>query len=291
MVLMDGKRVAKRLRDAVQQQIAKRLALGQKRPHLAAILVGEDPSSHIYVQHKIHDCREVGIESSVHRFDSNTQEASLLACLDRLNKSSQVDGIIVQLPLPQHICKNNIINAIDPRKDVDGFHHLNFGRLCAEQPCFLPATPYGIAELLRHYAIDTKGMHVVVVGRSYIVGLPTGIMLSLRASPGNATVTLAHIHTRNLAFFTRAADMIISAVGKPGLITADMVKENSIVIDVGITRVSHPTKKNKYLVKGDVDFDGVSAKASYVTPVPHGVGPMTRAALLMNTLRAAEMRT
>lgn len=288
MALMDGKKVAAQVRVRMKEQVDKRLAAGKKKPHLAAILVGNDKASDIYVQHKMNDCQEVGMGSSVHRFNASTKEEEVIACLHRLNRSNEVDGIIVQLPLPAHISKQRLINTINPNKDVDGLHYENFGRLCGREPRFLPATLYGILTLLRHYNIETKGMHVVVVGRSYVVGLPISIVLALRGSPGNATVTLTHIHTHNLSFFTRSADMIITAVGKPNLLTADMVKEGSIVVDVGITRVADDTKSTKYVLKGDVDFPSVAAKTSYITPVPNGVGPMTRAALLMNTLQAAE---
>ena len=287
-VLMNGHAVAQKIKEDLAEKVSVRLRHNQRRPHLAAVLVGTEEASEIYVQNKVNDCKMVGFSSSVHRFSLEVTQDELLNCLNKLNKAPEVDGIIVQLPLPPHVQKDRVINAIDPNKDVDGFHHINFGKLCAGQPHFLPATPYGIMELLRHYRIETKGMHAVVVGRSYIVGLPTSILLGLRASPGNATVTLTHIHTRNLSSFTRSADLLVTAVGHPTLITADMVREGCVVVDVGITRVDDPTRTSKYTLKGDVDFDAVYPKASYITPVPRGVGPMTRAALLMNTLQAAE---
>ena len=287
-ILLDGKKVSLRVREEIRQEVSQRVAHGHRPPHLCAVLVGENPASEVYVAHKRKDCEWVGMTSSVARFAENISQQELLSELHRLNVSDDTDGIIVQLPLPSHISKSRVMDALSPAKDVDGFHHLNFGRIGTDLPAYVPATPLGIKELLRRYEIDTKGMHIVVVGRSYLVGLPTSILLARGSHPGDATVTLTHRFTKNLTQHTRSADMVIVAVGKPGFITADMVKEGAIVIDVGITRVKDRTKKSGYALRGDVDFDRVAARASFITPVPNGVGPMTRAALLMNTLRAAK---
>lgn len=286
--LLDGKGVAEEIQQEISTEVEKMVSDGQKRPNLATILVGNDPASHTYVKNKIKACEKVGFISTHLEFDESMSEEELLFQIDTLNKDDEVDGLIVQLPLPDHISKTKVIDRIEPMKDVDGFHHLNFGRMCSNLPCHVPATPNGILELLRRYDIKTKGKHVVVVGRSHIVGLPTSILLARGKNPGDATVTLTHIHTVGLEQYTKQADVLIVAVGKPGLITGDMVKEGVIVIDVGITKVEDPTKKSGYALKGDVEFETVSEKASYITPVPKGVGPMTIAALLINTLKAAK---
>ena len=283
--ILDGRAIAATIKDEIAHKVAACSQKMGRTPQLTIFLVGEDPASRVYVQHKQKDCQEVGMRSQLQYFDKKVAEKTLLAAIDAANKSADVDGIIVQLPLPKHISKVNIIDKIAPKKDVDGFHHLNFGRLGTGLPAHIPATPNGILELLRRYQIDTTGKHAVVVGRSYLVGLPTSILLARGDNPGNATVTITHRYTQDLTQYTRMADLLISAVGKPRFITADMVKQGAIVIDVGITRVAADTPKGYRLV-GDIDYVAVSKKASYITPVPNGVGPMTRAALLMNTLRA-----
>lgn len=286
--LLDGKAVSDQIKNEISEEVQRMVANGDKRPHLATLLVGEDPASRTYVKNKIRACEKVGFVSTHLEYDDTISEEALLCKIDELNEDDDIDGLIVQLPLPKHISKTKVIDRIDPMKDVDGFHHLNFGRMCSNLPCHIPATPNGILELLRRYEIKTKGKHVVVVGRSHIVGLPTSILLARGKNPGDATVTLTHIHTVGLEQYTIQADVLIVAVGKPGLITEDMVKEGVIVVDVGITKVPDPTKKSGYALKGDVDFENVFKKASYITPVPKGVGPMTIAALLMNTLKAAK---
>ena len=287
-IVLDGKAVAAQIKAELAEQVALRSQKGHRPPQLTIFLIGESPASEIYVRYKQKDCQEVGIHSRLQRFRSTVLEEELLAAIDEANTDSKVDGLIVQLPLPPHISKVKIVDKIMPSKDVDGFHHLNFGRLGTGLPAHIPATPNGILELLRRYKITTRGMHVVVVGRSYLVGLPTSILLARGNNPGDATVTVTHRFTKNLSDHTRMADMLISAVGKPGFITADMVKEKVVVIDVGITRVEDANSTKGYRLVGDVAYEAVSKKASYITPVPHGVGPMTRAALLMNTLEAAK---
>lgn len=286
-VVLDGRAVSITIKAEIAAQIAAYTQKGHRPPQLAIFLVGDDPASQIYVQHKQKDCQEVGIRSQLLQFEPQISEEALLSALAAANTDPEVDGIIVQLPLPSHISKVNIIDKIDPAKDVDGFHHLNFGRLGTGLPAHIPATPNGILELLRRYQIQTRGLHVVVVGRSYLVGLPTSILLARGSDPGDATVTLTHRYTKDLPRYTRMADLLISAVGKPHFIKEDMVKKGAIVVDVGITRVADPQKPKGYRLVGDIDYKHVEKKAAYLTPVPHGVGPMTRAALLMNTLRAA----
>lgn len=286
--ILDGKGVADKIKEEISLEVNTMIENGEKRPNLATLLVGTDPASHTYVKNKIKACEQVGFISTHLEFDATLSEEALLGKIDELNEDDDIDGLIVQLPLPDHISKTKVIDRIQPMKDVDGFHHLNFGRMCSNLPCHIPATPNGILELLRRYDIQTKGKHVVVVGRSHIVGLPTSILLARGKNPGDATVTLTHIHTVGLEQYTKQADVLIVAVGKPGLITADMVKEGVVVIDVGITKVEDSTKKSGFALKGDVDFDAVSEKASYITPVPKGVGPMTIASLLMNTLKASK---
>ena len=286
-VVLDGRAVAATIKSEISEQVAALAELGNRAPQLTIFLVGSDPASWTYVQNKKKDCQEVGIHSQLLQFEEEVEENELLSAISSANEAPEVDGIIVQLPLPSHISKEKIIDKIHPSKDVDGFHHLNFGRLGTGLPAYIPATPNGILELLRHYDIQTRGLHAVVVGRSYLVGLPMSILLARGSDPGDATVTLTHRHTRDLAQYTRTADLLVSAVGKPRFITADMVKEGAIVVDVGITRVEDPTATRGYRLIGDIDYGAVLKKASYITPVPNGVGPMTRAALLMNTVRAA----
>ncbi len=288
MILLDGKKTS----EAIQQEIANEVndikANGGKVPHLAAILVGNDGGSVTYVTNKVLACEKVGFESSLIRYEDDVTEEELLAKIQELNADDEVDGFIVQLPLPKHINTQKVLEAVDPKKDVDGFHPVNVGRMVAGLSSFLPATPAGILQLLERYQIETNGKHCVVIGRSNIVGSPMSILMAKAAYPGNATVTLCHRNTVDLAYYTRQADIIVAAVGLPGLVTADMVKEGAVVIDVGTTRVPDATRKSGYRLRGDVDFDNVAPKCSYITPVPGGVGPLTIAMLLKNTLKAAK---
>lgn len=286
MDLLDGKLLAKTIKEEIAAEVNLILARGGKPPHLAAVLVGEDPASQVYVRNKVKSCEEVGFSSTLIRKSADISEAELLEIVSDLNQSEDIDGFIVQLPLPKHINEERITLAIDPRKDVDGFHPVNFGRMAQGLPAYLPATPFGILEMLRRYNIPTDGKEVVVVGRSNIVGTPMGILLSRKAYPGNATVTICHSRTKDLAAHTSKADILVVAIGRADLVTADMVKEGVIVIDVGMNRVEDACAKNGYLLKGDVDFEGVAPKASYITPVPGGVGQMTVVSLLLNTLKA-----
>ncbi len=287
MQLLDGKLVSAAVKEEIKQQAILHKNNGGKQPHLAAILVGNNGASETYVASKVKNCSDVGFKSSLVRLEENVSETELLATIEQLNTNADVDGILVQLPLPKHIHEEKIINAIDPAKDVDGFHPVNIGKLVLGLPSFIPATPYGIMLLLKHYTINTAGKHAVVIGRSNIVGRPMSILLSQNTEPGNCTVTLCHSKTINLKELCLQADIIVAALGKPGFLTADMVKENTVVIDVGITRVKDESKKSGFAIKGDVDFENVAPKCSYITPVPGGVGLMTIGALLMNTLHAA----
>lgn len=286
MQLLDGKLVSAAVKEEIKQQAILHKNNGGKQPHLAAILVGNNGASETYVASKVKNCSDVGFKSSLVRLEENVSETELLATIEQLNTNADVDGILVQLPLPKHIHEEKIINAIDPAKDVDGFHPVNIGKLVLGLPSFIPATPYGIMLLLKHYTINTAGKHAVVIGRSNIVGRPMSILLSQNTEPGNCTVTLCHSKTKNLKELCLQADIIVAALGKPGFLTADMVKENAVVIDVGITRVKDESKKSGFAIKGDVDFENVAPKCSYITPVPGGVGLMTIGALLMNTLNA-----
>ena len=288
MILLDGKKTSEAIQQEIAAEVAEIRANGGKIPHLAAVLVGNDGGSVTYVTNKVLACERVGFGSSLIRYEDDVTEEELLSKIQELNESEVIDGFIVQLPLPRHINTQKVLEAIDPRKDVDGFHPINVGRMVVNLPAYLPATPYGILQLLERYNIDTDGKHCVVIGRSNIVGSPISIMMAKAAYPGNATVTLCHRNTVDLAYHTRQADIIIAAVGKPGLITADMVKEGAVVIDVGTTRVPDETRKSGYRLRGDVDFDSVAPKCSFITPVPGGVGPLTIAMLLKNTLRAAK---
>lgn len=286
MQLLDGKLVSAAVKEEIKQQAILHKNNGGKQPHLAAILVGNNGASETYVASKVKNCSDVGFKSSLVRLEENVSETELLATIEQLNTNADVDGILVQLPLPKHIHEEKIINAISPEKDVDGFHPVNIGKLVLGLPSFIPATPYGIMLLLKHYTINTAGKHAVVIGRSNIVGRPMSILLSQNTEPGNCTVTLCHSKTKNLKELCLQADIIVAALGKPGFLTADMVKENAVVIDVGITRVKDESKKSGFAIKGDVDFENVAPKCSYITPVPGGVGLMTIGALLMNTLNA-----
>ena len=290
MTIIDGKKVAAEIKADIAAQVAEMTARGERRPCLAAILVGHDGGSETYVANKIKACAECGFESRLIRFEDDITEDALLAEIKRLNEDDTVDGFIVQMPLPRHIDEQRVIEAVDPRKDVDGFHPINVGRLSIGLPCFKSATPAGIIELLRHYNIETDGRHVVVIGRSNIVGKPMAALLMQKGYPGNATVTVCHSATKNLSDITRQADIIIAALGRPGFVTADMVKEGATIIDVGTTRVPDSSRKSGFRLSGDVDFENVAPKCSFITPVPGGVGPMTICSLMINTLQAAKNR-
>lgn len=286
--IIDGKKVAAEIKHEIAEEVSARDLRGEKIPHLAAILVGDDGSSETYVNYKVKDCAEVGFRSTLIRLRKETAESELLQRIDVLNRDSDIDGFIVQLPLPEHISENKIIEAIDPEKDADGFHPANIGKMVAGLPGYLSATPFGIVELLKRYGIKTAGMNCVIIGRSNIVGRPLSILLSQKGM--DATVTLIHSKTRNPGFFLKEADIIIAALGSPGFVKADMVKEGAVVIDVGTTRVPSDETKSGWKLTGDVDFKNVAPKCSFITPVPGGVGPMTRVALLWNTLKAAELK-
>lgn len=287
MELIDGKKIADAVKQEIASEVAEMVAAGKKRPHLAAILVGHDGGSETYVAHKVKACEQCGFESTLIRYEADVTEEELLAAIDRLNADDNVDGFIVQLPLPKHIDEQKIIEAIDYRKDVDGFHPINVGRLSIGLPCFLSATPQGILELLRRYNIPTKGANCVVLGRSNIVGKPVASLMMQKAVPGDATVTVCHSRTKDIKQFTLNADIIIAALGQPGFVTADMVKDGATIIDVGTTRVPSTETKSGFRLKGDVDFENVAPKCSFITPVPGGVGPMTIVSLMKNTLLAA----
>ncbi|MFK8057727.1 MAG: bifunctional methylenetetrahydrofolate dehydrogenase/methenyltetrahydrofolate cyclohydrolase FolD [Saprospiraceae bacterium] len=288
MKLLDGKALATLIKNEVAVEVESHIALGNRAPHLVAVLVGDHPASASYVRNKIKSCREVGFKSTIERLDNSTTQAELLAVVDKLNDDPEVDGFIVQLPLPPHIDDMAVTLAIDPRKDVDGFHPVNFGRMAQGLDAYLPATPFGILQLLERYDIETSGKHAVVLGRSNIVGTPISILLSRKSKTGNATVTLTHSRTKNLAEVLKTADILVAAIGSPEYVTADMVKEGAVVIDVGINRVEDASKKRGYRLVGDVDFAGVKDKVSAITPVPGGVGPMTVISLIQNTFRAAK---
>jgi methylenetetrahydrofolate dehydrogenase (NADP+)/methenyltetrahydrofolate cyclohydrolase len=289
MQILDGKKVSQAVKDQLKIDVAQLFTEGKKVPHLAAILVGNDGASETYVASKVKSCEEVGFKSTLIRFEAVISEHSLLEKIQDLNHDPDVDGILVQLPLPKHISDDKVINTIDPDKDVDGFHPVSVGRMVQGLPTFIPATPHGIMLMLEHYKINTAGMHAVVIGRSNIVGRPMSILLSENKNPGNCTVTLCHSKTKNIAELCRHADIIVAALGRPGFVTEDWVKEGAIVIDVGITRVADATKKSGFRLRGDVDYDNVAPKCSWITPVPGGVGPMTIAALLNNTYRSCMM--
>ena len=288
MQLIDGKAVAAQIKKEIATEVNEILANGGKRPHLAAILVGHDGGSETYVASKVKACEECGFKSTLIRYEADVTEEELLAKVEELNNDADVDGFIVQLPLPKHIDEQKITETIDYRKDVDGFHPVNAGRLSIGLPCFLSATPNGIMELLRRYNIDTKGKKCVVLGRSNIVGKPMANLMMQKSIPGDATVTVCHSHTQNIAEECRQADIIIAALGQPHFLKADMVKEGAVVIDVGTTRVPDETRKSGFRLCGDVDFDNVAPKCSFITPVPGGVGPMTIVSLMKNTLLAGK---
>ena len=283
--LIDGKKVASDIKKEISEKVAEIKRNGQKVPNLITILVGDNGSSKTYVANKLKDCQEVGFDSSLIKYDENVTEEEVLNKINELNNDPDVDGFIVQLPLPKHISQNKVIDAIDPKKDADGFHPVNLGKMVIGLPCLLPATPAGIVELIKRYSIDTVGKNCVVLGRSNIVGRPVSVLLSQKGI--DATVTVAHSRTKNIESILRNADIIIAAIGIPEFVKADMVKEGAVIIDVGTTRVPAPETAKGWKLVGDVDFDNVAPKCSYITPVPGGVGPMTRVSLLRNTLKAA----
>ena len=288
MILLDGKKTANDIKEEIEIEVATLVDAGGKKPHLAAILVGIDGASETYVNAKVKACEKVGFNSTLVRFDSDVTENKLLAEVEKINNNSNIDGLIVQLPLPKHIDEMKVTEAILPTKDVDGFHPANIGRMALNLPTYLPATPAGILELLERYKVETIGKHCVVIGRSHIVGSPMSILMARNANPGNCTVTLTHSRTKNLKEITKTADILIVALGKAEFITADMVKEGVTIIDVGITRIKSDKTKSGWKLLGDVDFEGVKEKCNFITPVPGGVGPMTIAMLLKNTLISAK---
>ena len=287
MIILEGKIVAASVKESIKAKAALLIKEHKKTPHLAAILIGTNGASETYVANKVKTCEEIGFKSTLLRFDENVKEQMLLDTIQKLNVDDEVDGILVQLPLPKHISEEKVINTINPSKDVDGFHPSSIGKLVQGLPTFIPATPYGIMLMLEHYKIDTVGKHAVVIGRSNIVGRPMSILLSQNTNPGNCTVTVCHSRSKNLTEICQQADIIVAALGIPGFLKANMVKEGAVVIDVGITRVADATKKSGFSIKGDVDFENVAPKCSYITPVPGGVGLMTIGALMMNTYAAA----
>ncbi len=286
-MIIDGKKIASDIKREISETVTEMLAAGAKRPHLAAILVGHDGGSETYVAHKVKACEECGFKSTLIRFEDDVTEDTLLQTIDKLNNDSDVDGFIVQLPLPRHISEQRVIEAIDYRKDVDGFHPINVGRMSIGLPCFVSATPAGILMLLERYGVPTKGAECVVLGRSNIVGKPVANLMMQKHLPGDATVTVCHSASRDIKETCRRADIIIAALGSPGFVTADMVKEGATIIDVCTTRVPDPTRKSGFRLRGDVDFDAVESKCAWITPVPGGVGPMTIVSLMKNTLLAA----
>lgn len=288
MILLDGKKISNQIKDEIAGEVARMKDRGEKVPHLAAVLVGNDGASLTYVGSKVRACQRIGFESTLKHLPEDTPEEELLRLVQELNADPDIDGYIVQLPLPKHIDEEKVLMAVHPDKDVDGFHPANFGKMALEMETFISATPFGIMELLKRYGVETEGKHAVVIGRSNIVGRPISILLSQKGKTANATVTLTHSRTRDLAGLTRQADIVVSALGVPNFLRADMVKEGAVIIDVGITRVPDPDTEKGYVICGDVDFGEVSKKASYITPVPGGVGPMTIAMLLKNTLLARE---
>lgn len=288
MTLIDGKAVATAIKEEIAQEVADIVARGGKRPHLAAILVGHDGGSETYVKNKVLACEQCGFTSTLIRFEDDVTEEELLSQVDKLNKDEDVDGFIVQLPLPRHISEQKVIETIDYKKDVDGFHPINVGRMSIGLPCYISATPNGILQLLKYYNIETSGKKCVVLGRSNIVGKPMAQLMMQKRNPGDATVTICHSHTANIKEECLQADIIIAALGQPGFVTADMVKPGAVIIDVGTTRVPDATRKSGFRLSGDVDFANVAEKCSYITPVPGGVGPMTICSLMKNTLSAGK---
>ena len=290
MQVLDGNVVSQATKDELKIKVAQLVVEGKKIPHLAAVLVGTNGASETYVGSKVRTCEEIGYKSTLVRLEEDISENKLLGIIEDLNNDPDIDGILVQLPLPKHISDEKVINTIDPSKDVDGFHPVSVGKMVQGLSTFIPATPHGVMLMLEHYKVDTKGKHAVVIGRSNIVGRPMSILLSANTNPGNCTVTICHSHTKNLKELCLSADIIVAALGRPEFVSADMVKEGAVVIDVGITRVEDPSKKKGYSIKGDVKYDEVAPKCSFITPVPGGVGPMTIAALMKNTYRACQER-
>ena len=288
MIILDGKQLAQQIKSEIAEEVAAIKAAGGNVPHLAAVLVGDDPASHAYVRNKVNSCYECGFESTLIKKDDGISESELLEIVNDLNENPDIDGFIVQLPLPKHIRETKVTLAIDHRKDVDGFHPINFGRMAQGMPSYLPATPYGIIQMIERNKIETEGKHCVIIGRSNIVGTPMSILLSRKAYPGNCTVTLTHSRTKDISAELQRADIIIAAIGIPHFVKVEMIKEGVVIIDVGINRIEDSRRKSGYRLVGDVDFDSVSAKCSYITPVPGGVGPMTVTSLLMNTLKASK---
>ena len=290
MTILDGKKVSNDIKNEIAEEVKKMRDKGEKVPHLAAVIVGNDGASLTYVGSKVRACERVGFESTMVRMSNTTSEIELLDKIEELNENPDIDGFIIQLPLPRQINTQKVLMAVHPDKDVDGFHPMNFGKMALDMSTFIPATPFGILELLDRYNVDTKGKHTVVIGRSHIVGRPMSILMGRKGFPGNSTVTLTHSHTKNITQITSQADIIISALGVPNFLKAEMVKDDAVIIDVGITRVPDDSSPKGYVITGDVDFENVSKKASYITPVPGGVGPMTIAMLLKNTLLARELK-
>lgn len=286
MTILDGRKTSSAIKDEIAKEVEELTKNGQKKPHLAAVIVGNNPASKTYVASKDRACKKVGFNSTILELDEEISEEDLIGKIRSLNQNNDIDGFIVQLPLPKHIDEQKVLLEIDPDKDVDGFHPTNFGKMALDLPSFLPATPFGIMELLKRYNVETKGKNAVVIGRSHIVGRPMSILLSQKQNPGNSTVTLTHRHTKNLKAITKNADIIVVAIGTPHYLTADMVKDGAVIIDVGINRVPDDSKKKGYAIQGDADFDNLKDKASFITPVPGGVGPMTVTMLLKNTLLA-----
>jgi len=288
MKILDGKKVSNEIKEEIAAEVAKIKANGEKVPHLAAVLVGNDGASLTYVGSKVRSCKRVGFESTLVQMPNTTSELELLKKIEELNQNDDIDGFIVQLPLPKQIDTQKVLMAVHPDKDVDGFHPTNFGKMALDMSTFIPATPFGILELIERYGVETQGKHTVVIGRSHIVGRPMSILMGRKGFPGNSTVTLTHSRTKNITQIISQADIVISALGKPKFLKAEMVKDDAVIIDVGITRVPDETREKGYYITGDVDFENVKKKASYITPVPGGVGPMTIAMLLKNTLLARE---
>jgi methylenetetrahydrofolate dehydrogenase (NADP+)/methenyltetrahydrofolate cyclohydrolase len=288
MTILDGKKTSQDIKDEIRNEVERMKSNGEKVPHLAAVIVGNDGASLTYVGSKVKACEYVGFESTLIKMPSTTSELELLDKIDELNNNDDIDGYIVQLPLPKQINTRKVLMQVDPDKDVDGFHPMNFGKMALDMTTFIPATPFGILELIERYGVETQGKHTVVIGRSHIVGRPMSILMGRKGFPGNSTVTLTHSHTKNITQITSQADIIITALGIPNYLKAEMIKDDAVVIDVGITRVPDDSKPKGYKITGDVDFDNVSKKCSFITPVPGGVGPMTIAMLLKNTLLARE---
>ncbi len=290
MTILDGRKISNDIKNEITEEVKKMKANGEKVPHLAAVIVGNDGASLTYVGSKVRACERIGFESTLVQLPNTISEIELLDQIEELNNNDEIDGFIIQLPLPPQINTRKVLMAVDPEKDVDGFHPMNFGKMALDMSTFIPATPFGILELMDRYGVETKGKHTVVIGRSHIVGRPMSILMGRKGFPGNSTVTLTHSHTKNITQITSQADIIITALGVPGFLKAEMVKDDAVIIDVGITRVPDETREKGYYITGDVDFDNVSKKASFITPVPGGVGPMTIAMLLKNTLLARENR-